>query len=94
MTILLDNDLEQRINAKLAAGEYPSANDLLRESLRLLEERDAGDVQLRDRWRQEIALGAQQLREGRSVVLDEDTLEGIKARGRARLAQQLQQEKL
>ena len=93
MTILLDNDLEQLINAKLEKGAYPSANELLRESLRLLEERDAVDEQLRNRWRQEIAHGAQQLREGRSIVLDEDTLEGIKTRGRARLALQVQQEK-
>ncbi len=94
MTILLDNDLEQLINAKLEKGAYPSANELLRESLRLLEERDSIDEQQRDRWRQEIAHGAQQMREGRTLVWNEETLAGVKARGRAKLAQQSQQEKM
>ncbi len=91
MTLLLDNDLEQLISDKLATGKYHSANELVRESLRLLAERDAEEQQ-REAWRQDIASGLRQLDAGQALTLDAHTLADIKARGRARLAQQNQTE--
>lgn len=81
MTLLLDNDLEQLISAKLATGKYRTASELVRESLRLLAERGAEEQQ-REAWRQDIALGLRQWDMGQAVTPDAHTPAGIKARGR------------
>jgi len=41
MAIEVPRELDARFNAKLAAGTYRSAEELLDEALRLIEERDA-----------------------------------------------------
>ncbi len=40
MSILLSPELEQIINQKVESGLYDSANEVVRESLRLLQEQD------------------------------------------------------
>jgi antitoxin ParD1/3/4 len=84
MTISLTPELEKLVEEKVTSGLYPSAGEVVREALQLLQERDE---RLRlEELRQKIQIGIEQLDAGRSVTLDEETLASIKRRGRERLA--------
>ena len=47
MDIALTPALERRISAKVASGQYETASEVVREALRLLENRDRAREQLR-----------------------------------------------
>ena len=82
MNISLTPHLEDLVKAKVESGLYNSASEVMREALRLLQERD----QLREirlgELRSEIQKG---IESGPATPLD---IEDIKARGRKRLAAQ------
>ena len=83
MNISLTSELENYVKAKVATGMYNSASEVMREALRLMEERDAmQDVRL-EALRQEINKGLDSLEREGSKPLD---MEAIKAKGRAKLA--------
>ncbi len=88
MNVSLTPELEKLVEDKVATGMYHSASEVIREGLRLLKERDDLQQQRLQLLRRDIAVGLQQLDERRSTVLDQEALEGIKQRGRARLAEQ------
>lgn len=81
MNVSLTPQLETLVREKLKSGSYHSASEVVREALRLLQERD----QLREarlaELRGQIAVGIEQAGRGDTVPLD---AEGIKARGRKR----------
>lgn len=61
MTITLTDELEELINAKVRSGAYKSADEVVRESLRLLEAKEEGmDALLR-----EIMRGVEDFQQGR-----------------------------
>jgi antitoxin ParD1/3/4 len=80
MNISLTPHLENLVKSKVDSGLYNSASEVMREALRLLEERD----QLRnvriEELRREIQRG---IDSGEATPLD---IEEIKAKGRQRLA--------
>ena len=81
MNVSLTPELEKYVNDKVKTGRYNSASEVMRESLRALQN---------DELRREILLGVEDIRKGRSIVLqtEEDFrnfAEDIKTRGRARL---------
>ncbi|MGH9602662.1 MAG: type II toxin-antitoxin system ParD family antitoxin [Terriglobales bacterium] len=79
MNVSLSPELEKFISGKLSEGRYQTASEVVREALRLLEEREqVREAQLKA-LRQEIDLGLRDLRAGRVISLD---LEGIKREGR------------
>jgi antitoxin ParD1/3/4 len=86
MNVSLTPELEQFIQEKVASGHYSSASEVVREALRLLREHDELRRLRLEALRRQIRVGIEQLDAGRSVVLDELTLEGIKRRGRERLS--------
>jgi len=79
MNVSLTPKLEELVQAKLATGLYNSASEVIREALRLLEERDR---------LQQIRLD--ELKRGDATEYDEKSLKGlarnVKARGRKRLS--------
>lgn len=77
MDIFLPSDLESWVKSQVESGLYTSASEVIREALRLLEERD-----LLDALRRDIQEG---MDSGEGAPLDR---EAIKARGRARLVAQ------
>lgn len=81
MNISLTPHLEKLVQAKVESGLYNSASEVVREALRLMEERD----QVRE-LRREIQKG---IDSGEATPLD---FEAIKVRGRKRLAAQQGQE--
>jgi antitoxin ParD1/3/4 len=79
MNISLNPHFEELVKGKVESGLYNSVSEVMREALRLLEERD----QLRDLrlevLRRDIQTG---MDSGEATPLD---IEGIKSRGRKRL---------
>jgi antitoxin ParD1/3/4 len=82
LNISLTPQLEQMVKMKVASGLYGSASEVLREALRLLEERDRIHAMRIEELRAEIKKG---LNSGEPTPLD---VAVIKARGRKRLAAQ------
>ena len=67
MNISLTKELEQLVQKKVKGGRYLSASQVVRDALRLLEERDQQrQVQLA-KLRKEIAVGLTPLRRGQVI---------------------------
>jgi antitoxin ParD1/3/4 len=82
MNISLTPHLEELVKGKVASGLYNSESEVMREALRLLEERD----QERDLRLAELKGAIQKgIDSGEATPLD---VQDIKARGRRRLAAQ------
>lgn len=62
--ISLTPALERFIAAQLASGRYQSASEVVREGLRLIEERQRERIASLDDLRRELAVGLRQAREG------------------------------
>lgn len=69
MNVSLTPELEKLINEKVKSGLYNSASEVIRESLRLLQEQDMLKQIRRDELRREIMLGVEQIRNGEFVEL-------------------------
>lgn len=67
MNISLTPELEKLVNEKVKSGLYNSASEVIRESLRLLQEQDMLRQIRRDELRREIMLGVEQIRNGEFV---------------------------
>ena len=80
MNISLTPQLEEFVKRKVDSGLYVSASEVMREALRLLEERDRLNAMRLEELRKEIKKG---LDSGEATPLD---IGAIKARGRKRLA--------
>ena len=85
MNVSLTPELERLINAKVDAGAYQTASEVVREALRLLQLRDEGLVQLR----KDVQAGFNQIEQGQFAEYDRRSaakLAGaVKTRGRKRL---------
>lgn len=79
MNISLTPQLEKLVKNKVESGHYSSASEVMREALRLLQERDQRHALRLDELRAEIKKG---LDSGRPTPLN---VGAIKARGRKRL---------
>ncbi len=80
MNVSLTPQLEDLIKNKVATGRYHSASEVVRDALRLLEERDAMQAMKLESLRHDIgeALHSMANKEGRPLDVD-----AIKRRGRA-----------
>jgi len=76
MNVSLTPELEKMVAERVASGRYASASEVIREALRLLDERD----QL-NQLRQDVRLGLEQLDQGNRRPFDNHALERIKVKG-------------
>jgi antitoxin ParD1/3/4 len=83
MNVSLTPQLEALIRRKIETGLYSSASEVIREALRLLEERDATQSAKLEALRKDVAHGVAQLDAGEGRALD---VEAIKKTGRRLLA--------
>jgi antitoxin ParD1/3/4 len=67
MNVSLTPELEQLIRKKVEGGLYLSASEVVREALRLLEERDRVNAMKLDELRKEIQIGIDQADRGELV---------------------------
>jgi antitoxin ParD1/3/4 len=68
MNVSLTKELEQLVNAKVKSGRYLSASEVVREALRLLEDRDRLQELHREELRRDIQKG---LKSGPPIAADE-----------------------
>ena len=85
MTVSLPSELEDFVNAKVQSGQYPSAGEVIREGLRLLEEQDMLRQIKLDRLRQDVQIGLDAESRGEVGLLDTNA---TLAEGRRRIAAQ------
>ena len=90
MNVSLTPTLEELVHKKVATGRYNSASEVIREALRLLEERDEMRQMRLGTLRKEIGAGLDQLERGEVSEYDDRSLNtlaaDVKAKGRKRLA--------
>ena len=67
MNVNLTPKLEKLVHNKVKTGRYNSASEVVREALRLLEERDHIMKLRREELRKKISLGLESLRRGEGV---------------------------
>ena len=96
MNVSLTPRLEEYVKEKVKSGLYNSSSEVVREALRLMEERDRlRDIRL-DELRKEIQIGIDQIDRGESTEYTTETLhelfDDIRARGRAKLEARRQKE--
>jgi len=82
MNISLTPQLEGYVKQKVATGLYNSSSEVIREGLRLLEERDMMKNMKLEALRKELNVGIDSLNEGKGLAFDK---ESIKAKGREAL---------
>jgi antitoxin ParD1/3/4 len=64
LNVSLTPELEQFINARVASGRYQSASEVVREGLRILEEREEGRQTALRELRELIAAGLEEAKRG------------------------------
>ncbi len=83
MNVSLTPELEQLVNNKVKSGFYQTASEVVREALRLLNERDRE----RERLRADVQAGFDQLARGQGKAYDKVSgralVERIKSEGRS-----------
>jgi len=84
MDISLSPSLEHFVQEKVESGGYQSANEVISDALRLLQEHARPREELIEQLRKEIDIGLEQADRGEVAPLD---VESIKARGREVLAE-------
>lgn len=67
MNVSLTPELENLVQQKVQSGLYTSASEVVREALRLLNDRDTIQQQRIAKLKREIALGLDDLTQGRTV---------------------------
>ncbi len=80
MNVSLTPELENFVKQKVTAGMYNSASEVMREALRLLEERDALREMKLKALREAVQEGLDELDRGEGTPLD---MEEIKAKAQA-----------
>lgn len=71
MNVSLTSQLEELVQQKVSSGRYNSASEVIREALRLLEERDELKELKLQALKKEIALGLDQADRGELVDSDQ-----------------------
>jgi antitoxin ParD1/3/4 len=82
MNVSLTPQLETLIRSKVETGRYHSASEVVREGLRLLEQRDEERAAKLQALRHELSPAITELDEGKGEALD---IESITAAGRKRM---------
>ena len=83
MNVSLTPELENLVQQKVQSGLYTSASEVVREALRLLNDRDTIQAQRLAELKREIAVGMEDLKHGR-VVPGEQVFAELRQRSEAR----------
>ncbi len=86
MNVSLTSELDSWVHQKVKGGFYNSASEVVRESLRLLKEREQQKEILFASLKSELCLGIRQIETGHSEEFTGKTLSHIKSSGRKKLS--------
>lgn len=84
METTLAPDIQEMVRRQFETGHYSTTDDVLREALRLLRERDADSQRRLEALRADIAIGLADIERG---DVAEWNVDEIKAEGRRRMAE-------
>lgn len=85
MNISLTPELTKWINKKVARGLYTSASEVVREGLRLLLRQEEQKKEMLKNLRNELLVGEQQVKAGKTLELTDDLFEQVKKEARDEL---------
>jgi antitoxin ParD1/3/4 len=85
MNIHLTPQLEEMVKARVATGRYTSASELVREALRLFEEREQLHEMRLAELRRDLQKGLDEAARGEGMPFNKEAAEDIKKRGMERL---------
>ena len=85
MNISLTPQLEKLVQDRVKSGRYTSASEVIREALRLMENRDRALEQGSAQLQSDVQEGLRDLEAGRASPFDDAAVERIKRAGRAKL---------
>ena len=85
MNVSLTPELENWVKQKVNTGLYNSASEVVREAIRVLIEQDELRELQREKLRQQLQIGIEQLDDGLSQELNKDLISRIKKQGRKSL---------
>ena len=85
MNVSLTAELERWIGEKVSSGLYQSASEVVRDSLRLLRERDVQRQRMVEELRADVLVGVAQLDRGQATPFTEAVVRQVKANGRKRI---------
>jgi len=71
MAIYINQELENFVNAKVSSGMYNSANEVIREALRLLDEQDMIRQMRIKKLNEEIQIGLDEAARGEFISAEE-----------------------
>lgn len=77
--VVITDHQQALIDELVGSGRYQNASEVLREGLRLVEQRDREDALRLERLRQEIEIGFRDVAEGRYVTVEADEIESFVA---------------
>ncbi|MGH9947565.1 MAG: type II toxin-antitoxin system ParD family antitoxin [Pyrinomonadaceae bacterium] len=77
MNVSLTPELEKYVNDKVKTGRYNSASEVIRESLRTLQDQDELQRIRRDELRREIMLGVDSIRNGKGIRMKASELDAF-----------------
>lgn len=86
MNVSLTPELEKLVNRKVSTGKYQSASEVVREALRLLDERDLIRKARLDSLRGELERGVEQIEAGGITLFDGREIKATARRQKARRA--------
>jgi antitoxin ParD1/3/4 len=85
MNVSLTHEWESWLQQRVESGQYRSTSEVIRESLRLLRERDEQRQLLVDGLRDEVLVGARQLDVDQSQPFTKELVDQLKDQGRQAL---------
>jgi len=85
MNVSITPELEVWVQNKVNTGLYRSASEVVRDSLRLLRERDLQRDRMVSELRADLLIGMEQLDRGHSRPFTTEVISDVKARGRDRV---------
>ncbi|MEN8258401.1 MAG: type II toxin-antitoxin system ParD family antitoxin [Thermodesulfobacteriota bacterium] len=85
MNVSLAPEMEKWISTKVKSGQYKSSSEVVRDGLRLLQNRENQRLAMLEELRHELMIGAKQLEAGKSQEFDTELVEKIKSSGRQKL---------
>ena len=84
MNVSLTTELERWVEEKVNTGLYRSASELVRDSLRLLRERDQQRRRMVEDLRADVLVGMEQLDRGQARPFTAGVIDQVKTHGRNR----------
>ena len=85
MNVSLTPEMDKWIVGKVKSGQYKSSSEVIREGLRLLQNREDQRKAMLEELRHELMIGVKQLDSGKFEEFNADLVDKIKTTGRQKL---------